>query len=161
MTKCTRRPRMQMRCTWWHDMKCMSWTKCKTKDKNPTTEGISYHIAKNGKSRSYKYGKLHVGCYTGAAADRRRWVVSRRAGRRSAGRGQRGAAVWPVVAGSSGGLGWRWTATWGVASALASTAATAFLLLVRSVSIIKFSFDNKIQFQQLSSISAVKFSFDG
>src|SRR4051812_6151943 len=30
---------------------------------NPTTEGISYHIAENGKSWSYKYGKLHPGCY--------------------------------------------------------------------------------------------------
>src|SRR4051812_20939109 len=44
-------------------MKCMTRTKCKMK-KNPTTEGISYHIAENGKSWSYKYGKLHPGCYT-------------------------------------------------------------------------------------------------
>ena len=41
-----------------HDM-----TKYRTKDKNPTTEGKTYHIAENGKSRSYKYGKLHAGCY--------------------------------------------------------------------------------------------------
>ena len=41
----------------------------------------------------------------GAAADRRWGVFSGRAGRRTAGRGRRGAAVWPVVAGSSGG--WR------------------------------------------------------
>ena len=40
-----------------HDMK-----KYKTKDKNPTTEGKTKHIAGNGKSRSYKYGKLHAGC---------------------------------------------------------------------------------------------------
>ena len=32
-------------------------------DKNPTRKGISYDIAENGKSRSYKYGKLHPGCY--------------------------------------------------------------------------------------------------
>ena len=32
---------------------------------NPTTEGISYHKVENGKSRSYKYGKLHPGCYRG------------------------------------------------------------------------------------------------
>ena len=36
----------------------------------------------------------------GAAADRRWGVFS---GRRTAGRGRRGAAVWPVVAGGSGG----------------------------------------------------------
>ena len=41
----------------------------------------------------------------GAAADRRWGVFSGRAGRRTAGRGRRGAAVWPVVAGGSGG--WR------------------------------------------------------
>ena len=40
----------------------------------------------------------------GAAADRRWGVVSGRAGWRTAGRGRRGAAVWPVVAGSSGGV---------------------------------------------------------
>src|SRR3954469_7034992 len=43
-------------------MKCMTRTKCKMKE-YPTTEGISYHIAENGKSWSYKYGKLHPGCY--------------------------------------------------------------------------------------------------
>ena len=41
----------------------------------------------------------------GAAADRRWGVFSGRAGRRTAGRGRRGAAVWPVMAGGSGG--WR------------------------------------------------------
>ncbi|TKW71129.1 MAG: hypothetical protein DI610_11610 [Staphylococcus hominis] len=41
----------------------------------------------------------------GAAADRRWGVFSGRAGRRTAGRGRRGAAVWPVVAGGSGGGG--------------------------------------------------------
>ena len=41
----------------------------------------------------------------GAAADRRWGVFSGRAGRRTAGRGRRGSAVWPVVAGGSGG--WR------------------------------------------------------
>src|SRR3954469_24440368 len=30
---------------------------------NPTTEGISYHIAGNGKSGIYKYGKLYPGRY--------------------------------------------------------------------------------------------------
>ena len=25
---------------------------------------VSYHIAENGKSRSYKYGKLHAGCHS-------------------------------------------------------------------------------------------------
>ena len=46
------------------------------------------------------------------------------------------------------------------ASALARAAATAFLLLVRSVSTVKFSFDSKIQFRQLSLVSTVKFNFD-
>ena len=32
-------------------------------DKNPTMKGISYRIPGKGKSRSYKYGKLHPGCY--------------------------------------------------------------------------------------------------
>ena len=41
----------------------------------------------------------------GAAADRRWGVFSGRVGRHTAGRGRRGVAVWPVVAGSSGG--WR------------------------------------------------------
>ena len=41
----------------------------------------------------------------GAAADRWWGVFSGRAGRRTAGRGRRGAAVWPVVAGAS--RGWR------------------------------------------------------
>ena len=46
------------------------------------------------------------------------------------------------------------------ALARAAAAANAFLLLVCSVLIVKFSFDSKIQFQQLSSVSTVKFSFD-
>lgn len=37
--------------------------KCETRDKNPTTKEISYHIAGNGKSWSYKDGKFHPGCY--------------------------------------------------------------------------------------------------
>ena len=41
-----------------HDM-----NKMQNKRQNPTTEGISYHIAEKGKSWSYKYGKLHPGCY--------------------------------------------------------------------------------------------------
>ena len=41
-----------------HDM-----NKMQNKDKNPTTEKIIYHIAGNGKSWSYKYGKLHPGRY--------------------------------------------------------------------------------------------------
>ena len=41
-----------------HDM-----NKMKNKRQNPTMEGISYHIAENGKSWSYKDGKLHPGCY--------------------------------------------------------------------------------------------------
>ena len=40
-----------------------------------------------------------------ASADRRWGVFSGRAGRRTAGRGGRGAAVWPLVAGGSGGGG--------------------------------------------------------
>ena len=38
-------------------------TKIQNEYQNPTTEGKTYHIAGNGKSRSYKYGKLHAGCY--------------------------------------------------------------------------------------------------
>ena len=41
--------------------------------------------------------------------------------------------------------------------AATAAAATAFLLLVRSVSTVKFSFDSKIQFRQLNSVSTVKF----
>ena len=41
----------------------------------------------------------------GAAADRRWGVFSGRVGRRTAGRGRRGAAVWPVVDGGLGGGG--------------------------------------------------------
>ena len=33
---------------------------------NPTTEEIINHIAGNGKSRSYEYGKLHSGRYNTA-----------------------------------------------------------------------------------------------
>ena len=46
----------------WYEMHDMN--KMQNERQNPTTEGISYHIAENGKSRSYKYGKLHAGCYT-------------------------------------------------------------------------------------------------
>ena len=42
-----------------------------------------------------------------------------------------------------------------LALAHAAAAATAFLLLVRSVSTVKFNFDSKIQFPQLSSVSTV------
>ena len=35
--------------------------KMQNRRQNPTTEGISYHIAENGKSWSYKDGKLHPG----------------------------------------------------------------------------------------------------
>ena len=41
-----------------HDM-----NKMQNKRQNPTTEGITYHIAENGKSWRYKDGKLHPGCY--------------------------------------------------------------------------------------------------
>ena len=41
----------------------------------------------------------------GAAADRRWGVFSGQVGQCAAGRGRRGAAVWPVVAGGSGGGG--------------------------------------------------------
>ena len=41
-----------------HDM-----NKMQNEDKNPTMKEISYHIAGNGKSWSYNYGKLHPGCY--------------------------------------------------------------------------------------------------
>ena len=52
-------------------------------------------------------------------------------------------------------------ATRPAAPALArAAAATAFLLLVHPVSTVKFSFDSKIQFRQLSSVLTVKFSFD-
>ena len=44
-------------------MKCMTRIKCKTKDKNPTTKEISYHISGKGKSWSYEYGKLYPGHY--------------------------------------------------------------------------------------------------
>ena len=40
----------------WHD-------KIQNERQNPTTEGKTNHIAENGKSQSYKYGKLHAGCY--------------------------------------------------------------------------------------------------
>ena len=44
-----------------HDM-----NKMQNEDKNPTAKGISQLKAENGKSRSYKYGKLHAGCYNEA-----------------------------------------------------------------------------------------------
>ena len=45
----------------WDEMHDMN--KIKIKDRNLTTEKIIYHIAGNGKSWSYKYGKLHPGRY--------------------------------------------------------------------------------------------------
>ena len=41
-----------------HDM-----NKMQNKRQNPTTKEITYHIAGNGKSWSYKYGKLYPGRY--------------------------------------------------------------------------------------------------
>ena len=45
-------------------MRCITRTKCKTNDKNPTTKEISYSISGKGKSQSYEYGKLYPGRYT-------------------------------------------------------------------------------------------------
>ena len=50
-----------MQCEWCHDE--MQRTKSKTKDKNPTTEEITYRISRKGKSWSYEYGKLYPGRY--------------------------------------------------------------------------------------------------
>ena len=47
-----------MTCDEMHDM-----NKMQNERKNPTTKEISYPIAENGKNWSYKYGKLHPGCY--------------------------------------------------------------------------------------------------
>ena len=44
-------------------MRCITRTKCKTTDKNPTTEEIINHISGKGKSWSYEYGKLYPGRY--------------------------------------------------------------------------------------------------
>ena len=44
-------------------MRCITRTKCKTNDKNPTTKEISYRISGKGKSWSYEYGKLYPGRY--------------------------------------------------------------------------------------------------
>ena len=44
-------------------MKMHDMTKYKTKDKTQQRREKTYHIAGNGKGRSYKYGKLHAGCY--------------------------------------------------------------------------------------------------
>ena len=54
---------MQMKCRWWPETRCITRTKCKTTDKNPTTEEISYCISGKGKSWSYEYGKLYLGRY--------------------------------------------------------------------------------------------------
>ena len=54
---------MPMQCAWWHEMRCITRTKCKTTDKNPTAEEISYRISGKGKSQSYEYGKLYPGRY--------------------------------------------------------------------------------------------------
>ena len=40
-------------------MRCITRTKCKTTDKNPTTEEKSYRISGKDKSWSYEYGKLY------------------------------------------------------------------------------------------------------
>ena len=60
---CTFYENMQMQCAWCYEMKCKTWTKCKTNDKKPTTEEITYRISGKGKSWSYEYGKLYPGCY--------------------------------------------------------------------------------------------------
>ena len=52
-----------MQCRWCDEMRCKTWTKSKTKYKNPTTEEIINHISGKGKSRSYEYGKLYPGRY--------------------------------------------------------------------------------------------------
>ena len=54
MLGCMKRTRMQneMHMMSWYDMHDMN--KMKNKRQNPTTEGILYHIAENGKSWSYK-----------------------------------------------------------------------------------------------------------
>ena len=37
--------------------------KMQNEDQNPTTKEVSHHIAGNGKSWRYNYGKLHPGRY--------------------------------------------------------------------------------------------------
>ena len=44
-------------------MICITRTKSKTTDKNPTTKEVSYSITEKGKSRSYEYGKLYLRHY--------------------------------------------------------------------------------------------------
>ena len=54
---------MPMQCAWCYETRCITRTKCKTTDKNPTTEEIINHISGKGKSWSYEYGKLYPGRY--------------------------------------------------------------------------------------------------
>ena len=61
--ECKFKKTMPMQCAWWHEMRCITRTKSKTTDKNPTTKEVSYSITEKGKSRSYEYGKLYPGRY--------------------------------------------------------------------------------------------------
>ena len=63
-----------------------------------------------------------------------------------------GPAVQPVVAGGSGGCRLKMNCRPSL-----NYMSSASLLLVRSVSTVKFSLDSKIQFRQLTSVSTVKF----
>ena len=61
MLECIRRTRMQMKCTWWHDMRCM--TKATThgdKDPNPRNK---YNLTPETTRVGVQIGKLHPGCY--------------------------------------------------------------------------------------------------
>ena len=60
---CTFYENMQMQCAWCYEMKCKTWTQCKTKGKTQPRRKIIYRISGKGKSWSYEYGKLHPGCY--------------------------------------------------------------------------------------------------
>ena len=86
----------------------------------------------------------------GAAADRRWGVFSRRAGRRTAGRGRQGAAVWLVVAGGSGGCRLKMNCRPSL-----NYMSSASLLPSRSVLTVAFKVHSKFQFRQLSSESTV------
>ena len=77
----------------------------------------------------------------GAAADRRWGVVSGRAGRRTAGRERRETAVWPVVAGGSGG----WRLKMNCRPSL-NYMSSASLLPLRSVSTVAFRFQVNFSF---------------
>ena len=54
---------MPVQCACCYEMRSITRTKCKTIDKNPTTEEKSYRISGKGKSWSYEYGKLYPGRY--------------------------------------------------------------------------------------------------